>query len=130
MELTEDQQKGLDMMAKVLSKDYPYIIGAIGNVNDFKDYSTLFTVKIIMSESKLKENFKQELDDRWGGVFWRFSNLFYPNPDPENLIIKEIQRLGKMFYSSIGDEYQFESDIITDKYRQVKITSFILYDKN
>ena len=130
MELTEDQQNGLDMMAKVLSKDYPYIIGAIGNVNDFKDYSTLFTVKIIISESKLKENFKQELDSRWN-EFWRLGNLFYPNPDPENLIIKEIQRLGKMFYSSIGDEYQFESgDIITDKYRQVKITSFILDDKN
>jgi hypothetical protein len=130
MELTDDQQRGLDMMAKVLSKDYPYIIGAIGNINDFVSYSTLFTVKLIMSESKLEEHFKQKLDSRWN-EFWRLGNLFYPNPDPENLIVEEIKRLGKMFYGSIGDEYQFESgDIITDKYRQVKINSFILDDKN
>jgi len=130
MELTEDQQKGLDMMAKVLSKDYPYITGAIGNIDDFVSYSTLFTVKLIMSESKLEEHFKQKLDSRWD-EFWRFGNLFYPNPDPENLIVEEIQRLGKMFYSSIGDEYQFKSGpLITDENRTVKINSFILDDKN
>lgn len=131
MGLTDDQQRGLDMMAKVLSKDYPYITGAIGNIDDFVSYSTLFTVKIIVSKVKLEEHFKQKLYDRWGNVFWRFSNIFYPNPDPENLIIEEIKRLGNMFYGSIGDEYQFESgDIITERYRRVKINSFILDDKN
>jgi hypothetical protein len=130
MELTEDQQRGLNMMAKVLSKEYPYIIGAIGNIDDFESYSSLFTIKLIMSKSKLEECFKQKLDSNWG-EFWRFSNLFYPNPDPENLIIDEIKRLGKMFYGSIGGEYQFESSsIMVDEYRQVKINSFILDDKN
>jgi hypothetical protein len=130
VELTEDQQKGLDMMAKVLSKDYPYITGSIINLNDFEIYSTLITIKLIMNKSKLEKCFKQKVDTRWN-EFWRFGNLFWPNPDPENLIIEEIQRLGKMFYGSIGDEYQFESgDIITDKYRQVKINSFILDDEN
>jgi hypothetical protein len=130
MELTDDQQKGLDMMAKVLSKDYPYISGTIINLNDFETYSTLITIKLIMNKTKLEEYFKQKSDSNWK-EFWRFGNLFYPNPDPENLIIEEIQRLGKMFYASIGDEYQFESgSIITDNFRQVKINSFILDDKN
>ena len=130
MELTEDQQKGLNMMAKVLSKDYPYISGALINLEDFEAYSTLITIKLVMSKSKLEECFKQELDWKWV-EFWRLSNLFYPNPDPDNLIIEEIKRLGKMFYGSIGDEYQFESGtIITDRYRQIKINSFILDDKN
>ena len=130
MELTEDQQKGLDMMAKVLSKDYPYIIGTIINLEDFKSYSTLITLKLIINKSKLEEYFKQKLDYRWV-EFWRLGNLFYPNPDPDDLITEEIKRLGNMFYSSIGDEYQFESgDIITEKYRRVKINSFILDDKN
>lgn len=130
MELTEDQQKGLNMMAKVLSKDYPYITGAMGNIDDFVSYSTLFTVKIIVSKAKLEEYFKQKMDSSWE-EFWRLSNIFYPNPDPEDLITKEIKRLGNMFYDSIGDEYQFESGlIISDKYRQIKINSFILDDKN
>ena len=130
MELTDDQQRGLDMMAKVLSKDYPYISGTIINLDDFETYSTLITIKLIMNKSKLEEYFKQKSDSNWK-EFWRFGNLFYPNPDPENLIIEEIQRLGKMFYGSIGDEYQFESGtIITDRYRQIKINSFILDDKN
>ena len=130
MELTDDQQRGLDMMAKVLSKDYPYITGAIGNIDDFVSYSTLFTVKIIVSKAKLEECFKQKMDSSWE-EFWRLSNIFYPNPDPEDIITKEIKRLGKMFYSSIGDEYQFKSGlIISDKYRQIKINSFILDDKN
>ena len=130
MELTEDQQRGLNMMAKVLSKEYPYITGAIGNIDDFESYSTLFTIKLIMSKTKLEEHFKQKLDSNWD-EFWRFSNLFYPNPDPENLITEEIKRFGKMFYSSIGDEYQFESEsTMIDGYRQVKINSFILDDKN
>jgi len=131
MELTEDQQKGLDMMAKVLSKEYPYITGAIGNIKDFEDYSSLFTIKLIVSKSKLEGHFKQKTSTIWFDEFWRFSNLFHHSPDPENLIIEEIQRLGKMFYSSIGDEYQFESGPgIIDNYRQVKINSFILDDKN
>jgi hypothetical protein len=130
MELTEDQQKGLNMMSKVLSKDYPYITGTIINLGDFESYSTLVTIKLIVNKSKLEEYFKQKLDYRWE-EFWRFSNLFYPNPDPDDLITEEIKRLGKMFYGSIGDEYQFESgSIITDKFRQVKINSFILDDKN
>ena len=130
MELTEDQQKGLNMMSKVLSKDYPYITGTIINLEDFESYSTLVTIKLIVNKSKLEEYFKQKLDYRWE-EFWRFSNLFYPNPDPDDLITEEIKRLGKMFYGSIGDEYQFESgSIITDKFRQVKINSFILDDKN
>lgn len=130
MELTEDQQKGLDMMSRVLSKDYPYITGAIINLGDFEVYSTLVTVKLVMSKSKLEEYFKKELDWKWV-EFWRFSNVFHPNPDPKNLIIEEIKRLGSMFYGSIGDEYQFESgSIISDRYRRVKINSFILDDKN
>jgi hypothetical protein len=130
MELTEDQQKGLNMMSKVLSKEYPYITGTIINLEDFKSYSTLITLKLIINKSKLEEYFKQKLDYRWK-EFWRFSNLFYPNPDPDDLITEEIKRLGKMFYGSIGDEYQFESgSISTDKFRQVKINSFILDDEN
>jgi hypothetical protein len=130
MELTEDQQKGLDMMSKVLSKEYPYITGTIINLEDFKSYSTLITLKLIINKSKLEEYFKQKLDYRWN-EFWRLGNLFYPNPDPNDLITEEIKRLGNMFYSSIGDEYQFESgDIITEKYRRVKINSFILDDEN
>lgn len=130
MGLTDDQQRGLDIMAKVLSKDYPYITGAIINLGDFDTYATLITVKLVMSKSKLEECFKQKLDYKWG-EFWRFSDLFYPNPDPESLITEEIKRLGNMFYGSIGDEYQFESgSIISEKYRRVKIISFILDDKN
>jgi hypothetical protein len=130
MELTEDQQKGLDMMAKVLSKDYPYIIGTLPNMTDFEDYSTLITVKLIISKSKLENHLNQKIDTRWD-EFWRFSNLFYPNPDPENLITEEIKRLGRMFYTSLGDEYQFEKSLsFATDFRTVKVNSFILDDKN
>jgi hypothetical protein len=131
MELTEDQQKGLDMMAKILSKEYPYITGAIGNIKDFEDYSSLFTIKLILSKSKLEGHFKQKISKLWYGEFFRFSYIFDSNPDPESLITEEMKRLGKMFYSSIGDEYQFESGPgIINNYRQVKINSFILDDEN
>jgi len=130
MELTEDQQKGLDMMAKVLSNDYPYIIGTLPNMNDFEEYSTLLTVKLVISKSKLENHFKQKVHTRWD-EFWRFSNLFYPNPDPENLITEEIKRLGRMFYTSLGDEYQFEKSLsFATDFRTVKVNSFILDDKN
>ena len=130
MELTEDQQKGLDMMAKVLSKDYPYIIGTLPNMSDFEEYSTLLTVKLVISKSKLENHFKQKTNTMWD-EFWRFSNLFYPNPDPENSITEEIKRLGRMFYTSLGDEYQFEKSLsFATDFRTVKINSFILDDKN
>ena len=130
MKLTEDQQKGLDMMAKVLSKDYPYIIGTLPNMTDFEEYSTLLTVKLVISKSKLEKHFNQKTNTIWD-EFWRFSNLFYPNPDPENSITDEIKRLGGMFYTSLGDEYQFKKSLIfaTD-FRTVKVNSFILDDKN
>lgn len=133
MELTEDQQKGLDMMAKVLSKDYPYIIGTLPNMTDFEDYSTLITVKLIISKSKLENHLNQKIDTRWGwgNEFFRFSNILYPNPDPESAITEEIKRLGGMFYNSLGDEYQFEKSLsFATDFRTVKINSFILDDKN
>lgn len=131
MELTEDQQKGLDMMAKVLSNDYPYIIGTLPNMDDFEEYSTLLTIKLVISKSKLEEHFNQKADSSIWNEFWRFSNLFYPNPDPENLITEEIKRLGRMFYTSLGDEYQFEKSLsFATDFRTVKINSFILDDKN
>jgi hypothetical protein len=129
-QLTEEQQRGLILMVKILSKDYPYIIGVSPNMEDIETYSTLLTVKLIISRSKLEECFKQKSDTYWR-EFWRFSNLFHPNPDPDGLITKEIKRLGGMFYEVIGDEHQFESgSIITDRYRTVKINSFILDDAN
>lgn len=131
MELTEDQQKGLDMMAKVLSNDYPYIIGTLPNMDDFEEYSTLLTIKLVISKSKLEEHFNQKADSSIWNEFWRFSNLFYPNPDPEILITEEIKRLGRMFYTSLGDEYQFEKSLsFATDFRTVKINSFILDDKN
>jgi len=131
MKLTEDQQKGLDMMAKVLSKDYPYIIGTLPNMTDFEEYSTLLTVKLVISKSKLEKHFNQKADSSIWNEFWRFSNLFYPNPDPESLITKEIKRLGRMFYTSLGDEYQFKQSLSFAKdFREVKVNSFILDDKN
>ena len=130
MVLTEDQQKGLDMMAIILSRVYPFITGAVGNVNDFENYSTLFTVKLMVNKSKLEKCFKQKLDTIWE-EFWRLGNVYYPNPDPDNLIIDDIKKLSKMFYRSIGDEYQFETgSILMDKYREVKISSFIFDDEN
>ena len=131
MKLTEDQQKGLDMMAKVLSKDYPYIIGTLPNMTDFEEYSTLLTVKLVISKSKLEKHFNQKADSSIWNEFWRFSNLFYPNPDPESLITKEIKRLGGMFYTSLGDEYQFKQSLsFATDFREVKVNSFILDDKN
>jgi hypothetical protein len=129
MGLTEDQQKGLDMMVKILSKEYPYIIGASPNIGDFEEYSTLFTIKLIMSKLKLEKCFKQKVDNNWN-EFWRLGNLFYPNPDPEDLLVEEIRSLGKMFYDVITDEYQFNSTLTKGEFRQVKINSFILDDKN
>ena len=129
MEITEDQQKGLDMMVKVLSKKYPYIIGSSPNIKDFKEYSTLFTIKLIVSKSKLKEHFKQKVDYNWT-EFWRLGNIFHPNPDPEDLITEEIKRLGGMFYDVITDEYKFESTLTKGDFRIVKINSFLLDDKN
>jgi hypothetical protein len=131
MKLTEDQQKGLDMMAKVLSKDYPYIIGTLPNMTDFEEYSTLLTVKLVISKSKLEKHFNQKADSSIWNEFWRFSNLFYPNPDPESSITNEIKRLGSMFYTSLGDEYQFEKSLsFATDFREVKVNSFILDDKN
>jgi hypothetical protein len=131
MKLTEDQQKGLDMMAKVLSKDYPYIIGTLPNMTDFEEYSTLLTVKLVISKSKLEKHFNQKTDSSIWNEFWRFSNLFYPNPDPESSITNEIKRLGRMFYTSLGDEYQFEKSLsFATDFREVKVNSFILDDKN
>lgn len=129
MELTDDQQKGLDMMVKVLSKKYPYIIGSSPNIKDFEEYSTLFTIKLIMSKSKLEKYFKQKVDNKWN-EFWRLGNLFYPNPDPEDLLTEEIKNLGKMFYDVITDEYQFKSSFTEGDFRIIKINSFILDDKN
>jgi hypothetical protein len=133
MELTEDQQKGLGMMAKVLSKNYPYIIGVLPNVTDFEEYLTLLTVKLVISKSKLESHFRQKVATTWGneGEFFRFSNILYPNPDPESAITEEIKRLGRMFYTSLGDEYQFENGLsVATDFRTVKINSFILDDKN
>ena len=129
MELTDDQQKGLDMMVKVLSKKYPYIIGSSPNIKDFEEYSTLFTIKLIMSKSKLEKYFKQKVDNKWN-EFWRLGNLFYPNPDPEDLLTEEIKNLGKMFYDVITDEYRFKSSFTEGDFRIIKINSFILDDKN
>lgn len=130
MKLTKDQKKGLDLMGRILNKKYPYIIGVLPNMKDFEDYSTLFTVKLIISKSKLENHFKQKSCSLWD-EFWRFSNLFYPSPDPENLITDEIKRLGGMFYSSLGDEYQFKKSLsFATDFRTVKINSFILDDKN
>lgn len=130
MELTKDQKKGLEMMAKVLSKDYPYIIGVSPNMKDFEDYSTLFTVKLIISKSKLEKHFKQNLYFIWG-EFFRFSNLFHPDPDPGSVITEEIKRLGDMFYTSLGDEFQFKKSLsFATDFRTVKVKSFILDDKN
>jgi hypothetical protein len=84
----------------------------------------------VISKSKLENHFKQKVDNRWD-EFWRFSNLFYPNPDPENSITDEIKRLGGMFYTSLGDEYQFEKSLsFATDFRIVKVNSFILDDKN
>jgi hypothetical protein len=131
MELTEDQQKGLDMMAKVLSKDYPYIIGTLPNMTDFEEYSTLLTVKLVISKSKLEKHFNQKSDSSIWNEFWRFSNILYPNPDPESAITEEIKRLGGMFYNSLGDEYQFKKSLsFATDFRTVKINSFILDDTN
>jgi hypothetical protein len=116
-------------MSKILSKDYPYIIGVSPNMEDIETYSTLLTVKLIISRSKLEEYFKQKTSPHWG-EFWRFSNLFHPSPDPNGLIIEEIKRLGRMFYEVIGDEHQFETAGMTVKYRTVKINSFLLDDTN
>lgn len=117
-------------MSKILSKDYPYIIGVSPNMNDIETYSTLLTVKLIISRSKLEEYFKQRADTNWD-EFWRFSNVFHPNPDPGDLITEEIKRLGSIFYEVIGDEHQFETGpVITKKYRAVKINSFLLDDTN
>jgi len=131
MELTKDQQKGLDMMAKVLSKDYPYIIGTLPNMTDFEEYSTLLTVKLVISKSKLEKHFNQKSDSSIWNEFWRFSNILYPNPDPESAITEEIKRLGGMFYNSLGDEYQFKKSLsFATDFRTVKINSFILDDTN
>jgi hypothetical protein len=119
------------MMAKVLSKDYPYIIGTLPNMTDFEEYSTLLTVKLVISKSKLEKYFNQKADSPIWNEFWRFSNLFYPNPDPENLITEEIKRLGRMFYTSLGDEYQFKKSLsFATDFRTVKVNSFILDDTN
>ena len=125
MELTDDQQKGLDMMVKVLSKKYPFIIGVSPNMNDFEEYSTLFTLRLIISKSKIEDRFKQKLDYRWG-EFWRFGNIFHSNPDPDDFIIKDIKNLGKMFYDVITDEYKFKSSLLSKDFRNVQINSFIL----
>jgi hypothetical protein len=131
MELTEDQQKGLDMMAKVLSNDYPYIIGTLPNMTDFEEYSTLLTVKLVISKSKLEKYFNQKADSSTWNEFFRFSNILYPNPDPESEITEEIKRLGGMFYNSLGDEYQFKKSLsFATDFRTVKVNSFILDDTN
>jgi hypothetical protein len=82
-----------------------------------------------MSKLKLEKCFKQKVDNNWN-EFWRLGNLFYPNPDPEDLLVEEIRSLGKMFYDVITDEYQFNSTLTKGEFRQVKINSFILDDKN
>ncbi len=125
MELTDDQKKGLEMMVRVLSKKYPFIIDASPNIVDLTQYTTLLTIKIIMSKSKLEEYFKKRADNDWD-EFWRFSNIFYPNPDPEDLIISEIKTLGAMFYESITEEYQFKTGLPSQRFRRVKINSFSL----
>jgi len=125
MELTEDQKKGLEMMVRVLSKKYPFIIDVSPNMRDFEEYTTLLTIKIIMCKSKLEDYFNERVDNNWD-EFWRFGNIFYPNPDPEELIIPEIKTLGAMFYESITDEYQFKTGLSRQRFRRVKINSFSL----
>ena len=129
MELTEDQNKGINMMSKILGKRYPYIIGASPNTEDFELYSALITFKLIVSKSKLEEYFKQKVVNDWD-EFWRFGNLFYPNPDPNDLLIDEIKSLGKLFYNVITDEYKFKCDLSIQDFRIIRITSFILDDTN
>jgi hypothetical protein len=129
MGLTEDQQKGLDIMSKILNKVYPYIIGISPNIGDFEEYSTIFTIKLIVSKSKLEDHFKQKTDRRWN-EFWRFGNIFDNNPDPEELIINDIKNLGRLFYLTMTDEYHFKSSLDSKDFRNIEINSFILDDKN
>jgi hypothetical protein len=125
MELTEEQEQGIKMLSKILTKQYPFIIDASPNITDFEQYDTLITIKIIVSKLKLEDYFMKRVHYDWN-EFWRFSNIIYPNPDPEDLISKEIKSLCEMFYESITDEYQFKSGLSTQPFRRVKISSFLL----
>jgi hypothetical protein len=127
--MTEEQEKGLDIMVKLLRKKYPYIIGVSPNIEDLQSYSSLLTLKIIVSRNKIEEYFKLKSDNFWD-EFWRLSNIFYTDPDPEELIIKDIKKLCSMFYDSITDEYQFKTEGLTKQFRTVKINSFIFDDSN
>lgn len=127
--LTEDQERGLEIMGKILSKRYPYVIGASPNTNDLSQYSTIFTIKLVISKSKLEEHFNQKVKHYWLN-FWRFSNIFEQDIDPEETLINEMFNLGKMFYSTMEDKYQFESKLSSQGFREVRINSFILDDKN
>jgi hypothetical protein len=127
--MTEEQEKGLDIMVKLLSKKHPYIIGVSPNIKDLEYYSSLLTLKIIVSRNKIEECFKLKSDNFWD-EFWRLSNIFYPDPDPEELIIKDIKKLCTMFYDSITDEYQFKTEGLITQFRTVKINSFIFDDSN
>ena len=96
MELTEEQEQGIKMLSKILTKQYPFIIDASPNITDFEQYDTLITIKIIVSKLKLEDYFMKRVHYDWN-EFWRFSNIIYPNPDPEDLISKEFE-----YYSNIN----------------------------
>lgn len=128
MELTKEQKQGLDMLSRLLNKKYPFIVGVAPIMKDFEDYASLICIEVIVKRKLAENYFNQKIDNKWD-TFWKFSNIFYPNPDETHAITQEIKEIGNGFYRSLTDEYQFEaSSIITDRYRRVKINQFKLDD--
>jgi hypothetical protein len=127
MELTEEQKQGFYMLSRVLNKKYPFIVDVTPIIQDFDNYQTLLCLEVKVKSKLLEMYFNQKITNKWN-VFFKFGNIFYPNPDEENFIIKEIKEIGHGFYDALGREYHFKTGPALNGYRRIKINQFKLDD--
>ena len=128
MKLTKEQEHGFHMLSKVLNKKYPFIVDVTPIMQDFENYESLLCFEVKIKSKLLEKYFNQKITNKWD-FFYKFGNIYHPNPDEGNLITEEIKEIGNQFYKTLGEEYQFKTGpVISEGYRTIKINQFTLDD--
>ena len=129
MEITNEQKDGVNMLGKILKKDFPYIVGAKLNEDTSFNYDTLIIFQLIINRKKIEFFFNDISSTNWK-EFWSFRNLFHGDPDPDGKIVNDIREVSRMFYESLGDEYQFKKPWKDNSNKEITINSFVFDDEN
>jgi hypothetical protein len=124
MKISEEQKKGVEILSKILNKRYPFITDVIINESDFDKYITILSLKCVVNKKYLEKYFNKKIKYSWD-EFWEFDTII-PTTDSDYKILMDIKDIGENFYKTITEEYRFTTRISTQRFRKVKISSFLL----